>query len=253
MSWKWMAAKATGTSHTLLGKGCDDAFAIFTTGEFLVGIVCDGAGSAQYGAIGARRATRALTSMLHKWLSANQTLPTADQLTRFAYSIHNELGELAMCRQASIRDYATTLIVTICDTERCLVLHIGDGAAVTRERETGKWSCVSWPLQCEYAGQTAFLTDTPLDQIKVTDVDMDIDALVLFSDGMERLLLDFAGQTANQTTFESLIRPLDASETNGFHPQLAASLNGLLESPNVNRRTDDDKTLVIAARIIERG
>jgi hypothetical protein len=70
---------------------------------------------------------------------------------------------------------------------------------------------------------------------------------------MERLLLDFAGQTANQTTFESLIRPLDASETDGFHPSLADSLKGLLESPNVNRRTDDDKTLVIAARIAAHG
>ena len=51
MSWKWMAAKATGTSHVRTGKGCDDAYGCYLSGpdsDFLVAIACDGAGSAAF-------------------------------------------------------------------------------------------------------------------------------------------------------------------------------------------------------------
>ena len=65
---------------------------------------------------------------------------------------------------------------------------------------------------------------------------------------MERLLLDFSTKTANQATFASLTRPLHTVDSSGHQAALSASLRGLLDSPAVNSRTDDDKTLVIAAR-----
>jgi hypothetical protein len=63
MSWKWMVAKSTGTSHVRTGKGCDDAYACYLSGpdrDFLVAIACDGAGSAAFGNVGAQRTVRRL-------------------------------------------------------------------------------------------------------------------------------------------------------------------------------------------------
>lgn len=163
--------------------------------------------------------------------------------------VQNDLAELAMCRNAEPRDFATTLILAICGPEQSAFVHVGDGAAVVHHPETDIWECIHWPQQGEYAGQTAFLTDTAVADINVHYAETAFDQVVLFTDGMERLLLDFSTKTANQATFASLTRPLQASQASGHQISLSTSLVGLLDSPAVNSRTDDDKTLVIAARM----
>ena len=251
MSWKWMAAKATGTSHVRTGKGCDDAYACYLSGpdrDFLVAIACDGAGSAAFGNVGAQRTVRRLVVSIHKWLLANGSIPPDANIRKMLSQVQNEIAELAMCRSAEPRDFATTLVLAICGPEQSAFVHVGDGAALVHHLETDIWECIHWPQQGEYAGQTAFLTDTPVAEIDVQITETAFDQVILFTDGMERLLLDFSTKTANQATFASLTRPLQTVQMSGHQAALSTSLAGLLDSPAVNSRTDDDKTLVIAAR-----
>jgi hypothetical protein len=71
--------------------------------------------------------------------------------------------------------------------------------------------------------------------------------LAMFSDGLERLVLDMTARTVHAPALRPIFGWLAATEpTPGGAPSdvVAAYLN----SANVNRRTDDDKTLVMATR-----
>jgi hypothetical protein len=75
-----------------------------------------------------------------------------------------------------------------------------------------------------------------------------INEVALFSDGLQRLALSFEQRTPHTPFFEPMLKvlrskePLDCAALDG---QLA----GFLDSPQVNERTDDDKTLVLASRV----
>jgi hypothetical protein len=105
------------------------------------------------------------------------------------------------------RDFATTLVVVISDGEQTLVAHVGDGAVVLQDAAS---------------------------------------ALVAFTDGLERLALDFAGQRAHAGFFNGIVSPVAASTARGRDSALCAALARYLDGPAVNARTDDDKTVVVA-------
>jgi hypothetical protein len=68
-------------------------------------------------------------------------------------------------------------------------------------------------------------------------------ALVGFTDGMERLLLDFRTQLPAAGFFKPVFQGLQAS------PQtFGAQLEEYLESASVCERTDDDKSIAIVLR-----
>jgi hypothetical protein len=73
-----------------------------------------------------------------------------------------------------------------------------------------------------------------------------ISALVAFTDGLERLALDFCATQAHAPFFQGIVGPVTASGTTGRDHKLCAALGRYLESDAVNARTDDDKTLLVA-------
>ena len=74
------------------------------------------------------------------------------------------------------------------------------------------------------------------------------ESLAVFTDGIERLVLDFADLTPHEPFFSSMIIPVERSEKGGRLSGLSQSLHAFLDSDKVNDRTDDDKTLILAAR-----
>jgi hypothetical protein len=69
----------------------------------------------------------------------------------------------------------------------------------------------------------------------------------VFSDGIERLVLKFESRTAHQPFFNSFIAPVRNGDAEGLNQNLSVLLRQYLDSPGVNARTDDDKTLILAA------
>jgi hypothetical protein len=57
MPWKIVAASARGTSHAASGQECQDAYAFEQRDAWFVAVVCDGAGSARWSALGAQHAS----------------------------------------------------------------------------------------------------------------------------------------------------------------------------------------------------
>jgi hypothetical protein len=74
------------------------------------------------------------------------------------------------------------------------------------------------------------------------------EAVVLLTDGMERLVLDFETQSPHGPFFDRIFAPVERSKAVGRDGQLSRSLADYLMGEAINARTDDDKTLVVAAR-----
>ena len=71
MPWKIVAASAQGTSHAASGEECQDAHAYEQSERWFVGVVCDGAGSARWSALGARHAARTVVQRVAAYLAAH--------------------------------------------------------------------------------------------------------------------------------------------------------------------------------------
>jgi hypothetical protein len=89
------------------------------------------------------------------------------------------------------------------------------------------------------------VTDDPEPSVSVEYVNGDVAQVALFTDGLERLALDFMTRRAFTPFFTSMFRSLP-SDLPGRHKQLSQALRAFLDSSVVTARTDDDKTLVMA-------
>ena len=95
---------------------------------------------------------------------------------------------------------------------------------------------------------TFFVTDDPAPRLMVERHREKVVAVVAFSDGLERLVLDFAQAKPHAKFFDGITAPVTASETISRDRKLSEQLGRYLDSDAVNARTDDDKTLIIAVR-----
>jgi hypothetical protein len=128
-----------------------------------------------------------------------------------------------------------------------VILHVGDGAAVTRVKNGG-WECLSWPANGEYAAMTYFVTDDPFPDLKIARSDQPVEAVAVFSDGIERLVLDFKTRLPHAPFFDRVIERVGQSQTRGESHDLNQWLEAYLNSDPVNARTDDDKGLILGIR-----
>ena len=136
------------------------------------------------------------------------------------------------------------------DRADCAVFfQIGDGAIVVSRRQgLGEYDWVFWPQHGEFANTTNFVTQR--DAAHALEIEIrhgPIEEVALFTDGIQRLVLDLGAKTAHAPFFRPLFRWLAATkppETGETSPALVQ----YLASKQVCDRTDDDKTLILATR-----
>ncbi len=267
--WSWIAATSTGTSHLKHNLPLQDAQACTVVSirsdsqncdaEWFVAVTCDGAGSASHGRQGAIITCRTLRQAARRHLAAasapsasslqetrltTSALPSAETVRTWADEARQRIHAAAERRGLSARDFACTLVLTLSNGQETLVAHIGDGGIVARLADGGTWQALSWPDHGEYASTTRFVTDEPPTPLRTHITRQPIDALALFSDGIERMVLDMATQTPFERFFSAMAAPLPPEP--GRAHTLSRQLKAYLDSDAVNSRTDDDKTLVMA-------
>ena len=71
--------------------------------------------------------------------------------------------------------------------------------------------------------------------------------MAVFSDGLERLVLNFAQKQPHAPFFDRMFGPVERSERVGDDRDLKTALRRYLDTPSVNERTDDDKSLILAS------
>lgn len=250
--WKIISASAVGTSHTDLNLSCQDhsyAGIIRSAArqDYLVCIVSDGAGSSEEGSKGAELACATARSSIETAIrNFRPSRRTKNWVKACIKDIQRVINKTAKANALSARDYACTLLGAVISPKKAVFFQIGDGAIVASNGYAQ--GVVFWPDSGPYANMTYFVTDEDaLGNLHVCVTKTDIDEVALFSDGIQRLALSFEQQTPHTPFFEPMLNALRRTEEVDCKA-LDEQLIDFLNSPHVNERTDDDKTLVLATR-----
>jgi hypothetical protein len=251
-AWRFALASVVGSSHGRSGTPCQDASACEIVeradASFVVAVVSDGAGSARHAQIGSRLACQVVREGALEFLASGADLDHALLLLeRFQVVI----ARAARRMHATPRDFACTLLFALLGPRAAAFGQIGDGAIVIspgqgRARSGFDW--VFWPQRGEYANQTSFATQPDAAQnLAFEHWPHPVHELALLSDGLQSLVLDLQAKTAHARFFAPMFATVRRARP-GPSPELSAALERYLRSDTVQRRTDDDTTLILVSR-----
>ena len=95
---------------------------------------------------------------------------------------------------------------------------------------------------------TWFATDDAVgDRLEYDLVVGSVDEVAMFTDGLQRLALNYAARTAHAPFFRPMFAAVRGAPE-GVADDLSGALANFLRSRPVSQRTDDDKTLILATR-----
>ncbi|AEG15147.1 serine/threonine phosphoprotein phosphatase [Desulfofundulus kuznetsovii DSM 6115] len=253
--WRCIHASVAGTAHIRTGVGCQDAsvYKIIPHDDesLLVVIASDGAGSAREAATGATRLCSIFLNEITTYFEQGGRIEDIERKTviHWLQSFQKEIEYLAQEMGLMLRDFACTLLGAIIGNSRSIFFQIGDGTIVTsRPQDPDEYGWVFWPQRGEYVNCTYFATDLDAEKILQFDVaTFYIDEVAILTDGLENLALHYQSRTVHNPFFRTLFSPLRTASNESLE-KLTVSLINFLNSPRVNERTDDDKTLILATR-----
>jgi hypothetical protein len=245
--WKAVGRSVAGTSHSELNVPCQDYSAyervVIGSAPALVIAIADGAGSARLSHVGAEEAAEYLLRIIPVGLRS--VFDIDEYVARqWLSDTRDHLQKIATREACELRDLGSTILVAILTDLASFFIQIGDGAWIF-ERD-GKYAVATWPADGEYVNETTFLTSPNwADSIEYQVVLETLSAAAGFTDGLQRLALQFDSRSAYAPFFEPLFRVLRSTEDES---SLIAPLIEFLCSDRIAERTDDDKTLVLACR-----
>lgn len=249
MTWRIVAASAVGTSHTVTGTVCQDSCLAQVETDpakppLLTIFVADGAGSAIHGGTGAELAIEAATAFVGQHYALSEFALNDHWAVECIQAVRKKIYSAADQQGAKARDYACTFLGVVASPFATLLMQIGDGGIVV---DVGNGLVVPiTPMTGEYANMTNFVTDeNAIDVLVVATFATRADKVAVFSDGVQRLALNMATNTAHAPFFTPFFTVL-ATATVEQEDYLQAELARFLQNPAVNERTDDDKTLALA-------
>lgn len=254
--WRTAYASVIGTSHAATGAPCQDAgtcqvVVAHDGSEILLAAVADGAGSASRSQEGAELAVRSFHSEFGPVARADPSLASIDRsrLTAWFDQLRDEIASMADAGLHDPSDFACTFLAAVVGQSRAVFMQVGDGAIVVTDGESNEYSWMFWPQHGEFANMTNFVTQRNYESaLEVEVVDGHLAEVAIFSDGIERLVLDLSSRTVHSPALRPIFKWLAGTDPDGALPGAAPGLVAFLASEGINRRTDDDKTLVIATR-----
>ena len=252
MNWRVVSASVIGTSHVRAGDICQDSclalVEIISNRLPLLSIfVADGAGTAVYGGEGAELAIQTSATFVAK----AHELPGFEMNDNFAVecvsAVRDRIYAQAEKVGSTARDFACTFLCVLSSSQGTLVMQIGDGGIVL-DVGTGLNVPVV-PMSGQYANMTHFITDEDAMDILVSKFfPGKASRVAVFTDGIQRLALNMATNTAHEPFFAPFFKALSMA-TSEQEDQLQNALVNFLNSESVNERTDDDKTLALAVLV----
>jgi hypothetical protein len=255
MIWRTVRASVVGTSHVERGVDCQDysAFSTLDIGDnrAMVVAVADGAGSASHSQYGAELVCTSFVAEVENKLRNGAGLADLDETfgKDWLHYIQQRIVDIATSKETSQREYASTFLGAILDDESAVFYQVGDGgilySPIERDGEFF-WGLV--PKESEYANTTDFVTDKDAhDKIQCQFLSLPVSKLMIFTDGMQNLAIDYSQGTPG-IPFVPFLKPMFAPFESSASVDLTEKLRTFLGSETVNERTDDDKTLVLIVR-----
>jgi hypothetical protein len=255
--WRIALASAVGTSHESTGAPCQDSSALTEIegrdGPVLIAAVSDGAGSAAHSELGSALAVRTFVELVQLFFAQGRGLPDIDHVVACGW-VRETADTVTSAAHASghqPRDYSCTLLAAIVGPNHAAFTQVGDGAIVVSHGDEDGWAYVFWPQHGEYANTTNFIQSPDIDGVVAFDLaPRCITEFAIFSDGIENLVLHKAERSVHQGFFRDMIQPVRRSLVTGLDEALSDGLRRYLASRTICERTDDDKTLLLATRVL---
>lgn len=212
-----VVASQRGRSHAHEGKARDDDFNVIydVTSQWYIMSVADGAGSAKYSRRGSQIACNKVVEVCKEKISEQPELykhiaefnkdksdehrkKIGDDLYNIigvaAFQAHKEIEKEAVRDSNPIKDYSTTLILSICKKFEfgwfIAAFWVGDGGIGIFDKERAFLKILGEPDGGEFAGQTRFLTMKEIIQPAEIyrrlrfDIIENFTALILMTDGV---------------------------------------------------------------------
>jgi hypothetical protein len=253
--WRFAGSSVIGQAHILQKTECQDRFICTTIetasdGEVLIAVVADGAGSTSDGQTGAAAACETFAAQVEQFLrSGNASVGSLNEefgrlWIRF---FQTRIRSIAERERKEIRDFATTLVGAVAGDKSTAFFQVGDGGAVfSIDGKPESYRFGIEPVESEYVNTTDFLTDETAEQnLRFALLKERIEDLILFSDGIFAVAVDYRKNRPHEPFLMPMIAPLRrGGPINGLDEKLAS----FLASPKINEKTDDDKTLILASR-----
>jgi hypothetical protein len=249
--WRIIAASVPGTLHLQNALPCQDAlaFRVLPGGELLAA-VSDGAGTAEHSQEGAHLAVEQALAALEALCQCGAPQDEAEwqaAIIGLFDKIHQELVDCANAANAPLPAFAATLTCALVKGDWLIVGQIGDGAAIFEDAD-GVYFLAARPQRDAYANETCFLTQTDAAHCAVVyAARRQAWALALTTDGLLRLALKLPAYEPHSRFFQPLLTfAREAADENLAQAELA----DFLASERVCMRADDDKTLLLAVRLV---
>jgi len=238
-----IATKITGSLHTAKKVPCQDFYHYACSGNKLVAVVSDGAGSAKYGKIGAKIICETLVNVLINTpiKDVEEAVVTAVQIARERLVIHRLNKSKS---ESEIVNFSATLVGVFYHKNRGVFFHIGDGAGIAMHQENkGVSYTLSRPANGRFSCETYFYTMRNWKEcLRFTPIGKS-EALFLMTDGVT----NFALSDDMLRLKEGFIKPINKylkAELNKNKAVLA--LNNTLDTKQARRLNSDDKTFLWA-------
>lgn len=259
--WRTAYASVAGTSHQAVGKSCQDAGRCVVARDrsgtdVLVAAVSDGAGSVSRSERGATLAVASFLEVASEAVRADEgglTFLDGAFALQWIERARAAISDVARDEGSNDREYACTFLGAVVGPGAAGYLQIGDGAIVIIDDvEVSEPRWVFWPQHGEFANSTNFITQSDARETvqfqreDLTERRAPVREIALFTDGLERLVLDFSARKVHPPALGPIFGWLAGTEVSADGP--SEVLEAYLRSSHVNRRTDDDKTLVMACR-----
>lgn len=245
--WRSTTVTSTGSSHREGRLPCEDEGALLSLpGGILVGAVSDGAGSAKHASQGSVLTTAVALANLKSRLSrfvSDDTQEVHGVFVEVVEEVRRFLSCAAGVEKCELKDFACTLLAFVATPERLVAMQIGDGFIVTRWKESEAYELLFEPQHGEYVNETEFVTDKDAElEVRSGIWKKSPKGVWASTDGLERLALNCSDWTPFNPFFaffeEEFSKATDIE-------QFESNLRGFLDSPEVNGRTQDDKTLAM--------
>lgn len=248
MKWKVFFASATGKYHLANNAPCQDFGHYAVIEDILVGVVCDGAGSASNGQFGAEFFANKVIEQTAEAIKSGQFAQATasgyrDFLVAIIQAVRSQLNDIALSEQRELGDYACTLVGCLLSQQGGCFFHIGDGFAIYM-KEDGE-SVLSHPENGEYSDETYFVTgDDWSDRLRLTDL------AAISRGGLIGLMSDgaspFAVNRPKTGFYRPFIDPVVAFLRNATEQNGSQALHNVLADEKTFDITPDDKTLLLA-------